>query len=89
MGDRCNATLARTGGGRCRSARAAKSSGETGHGGRRRDSLEFEHKYRSIVIAWAPEDRPTDAQVSPGRGRSRSPRAGSSGRLQPGKNDCR
>ena len=53
------------------------------------DSLEFEHKYRSIVIAWAPEDRPTDAQVSPGRGRSRSPRAGSSGRLQPGKNDCR
>ena len=27
------------------------------------DSLEFEHKYRSIVVAWAPEDRPTDAQV--------------------------
>ena len=27
------------------------------------DSLEFEHKYRSIVIAWAPEDRPTDAQI--------------------------
>ena len=28
------------------------------------DSLEFEHKYRSTVIAWAPEDRPTDAQVN-------------------------
>jgi len=28
------------------------------------DSLEFEHKYRSIVIAWAPEDRPTDAQIN-------------------------
>ena len=27
------------------------------------DSLEFEHKYRSIVIAWAPENRPTDAQI--------------------------
>ena len=27
------------------------------------DSLEFEHKYRSIVIAWAPEDQPTDAQI--------------------------
>ena len=27
------------------------------------DSLEFEHKYTSVVIAWAPEDRPTDAQV--------------------------
>ena len=27
------------------------------------DSLEFEHKYRSVVIAWAPEDRPTDAQI--------------------------
>ena len=25
------------------------------------DSLGFEHKYRSVVIAWAPEDRPTDA----------------------------
>ena len=27
------------------------------------DSLEFEHEYRSVVIAWAPEDRPTDAQI--------------------------
>ena len=26
------------------------------------DALEFEHKYCSIVIAWAPDDRPTDAQ---------------------------
>ena len=27
------------------------------------DSLAFEHKYRSAVITWAPEDRPTDAQI--------------------------
>ena len=27
------------------------------------DSLAFEHKYTSGVIAWAPEDRPTDAQI--------------------------
>ena len=27
------------------------------------DSLEFEYKYTSGVIAWAPEDRPTDAQI--------------------------
>ena len=27
------------------------------------DSLEFEHKYTSGVIAWASEDRPTDAQI--------------------------
>ena len=27
------------------------------------DSLGFEHKYTSLVIAWAPEDRPTDAQI--------------------------
>ena len=27
------------------------------------DSLEFEHKYTSVVIAWAPKDRPTDAQM--------------------------
>ena len=27
------------------------------------DSLEFKHKYTSGVIAWAPEDRPTDAQI--------------------------
>ncbi len=27
------------------------------------DSLAFKHKYTSGVIAWAPEDRPTDAQI--------------------------
>ena len=27
------------------------------------DSLDFEHKYRSLVIAWAPEGRPSDAQI--------------------------
>ena len=27
------------------------------------DSLEFERKYTSVVIAWAPEDQPTDAQI--------------------------
>ena len=27
------------------------------------DTLEFEHKYTAGVIAWAPEDRPTDAQI--------------------------
>ena len=27
------------------------------------DSLEFKRKYTSVVIAWAPEDRPTAAQV--------------------------
>ena len=27
------------------------------------DSRDFEHKYRSLVIAWAPDDRPTDAQI--------------------------
>ena len=27
------------------------------------DSLEFEHKYTSGVIAWAPEDAPTDEQI--------------------------
>ena len=27
------------------------------------DSLEFEHKYTSGVIAWAPEDGPTDEQI--------------------------
>ena len=27
------------------------------------DAFEFEHKYTSGVIAWAPEDRPTDAQI--------------------------
>ena len=28
------------------------------------DALAFEHKYTSGVIAWAPEDTPTDAQIS-------------------------
>ena len=27
------------------------------------DGLEFEHKYTSGVIAWAPEDKPSDAQI--------------------------
>ena len=27
------------------------------------DALEFEHKYRSAVLAWSPEDRPTAAQI--------------------------
>ena len=27
------------------------------------DSLDFERKYRSVVIAWAPEDRPTEEQI--------------------------
>ena len=27
------------------------------------DSLEFERRYTSVVIAWAPDDRPTDEQV--------------------------
>ena len=27
------------------------------------DALAFKHKYTSGVIAWAPEDRPTDAQI--------------------------
>ena len=27
------------------------------------DSLDFERRYRSVVIAWAPEDRPTDEQI--------------------------
>ena len=27
------------------------------------DSLEFEHKYTSGVIAWSPEDAPSDAQI--------------------------
>ena len=28
------------------------------------DALPFEHKYTSGVLAWAPEDTPTDAQIS-------------------------
>lgn len=27
------------------------------------DSLEFQHKYRSAVIAWHPEDKPSDEQI--------------------------
>ena len=27
------------------------------------DSLEFKRKHTSVVIAWAPDDRPTDAQI--------------------------
>ena len=27
------------------------------------DSLDFERKYRSAVIAWAPEDKPADEQI--------------------------
>ena len=27
------------------------------------DSLEFDHKYTSGVIAWAPEDRPSDRDI--------------------------
>ena len=27
------------------------------------DALQFEHKYTSGVIAWAPEDKPSDAQI--------------------------
>ena len=27
------------------------------------DTLDFEHKYRSLVITWAPDDRPADAQI--------------------------
>ncbi len=27
------------------------------------DSLEFEHKYTSGVIAWSPDDRPTGEQI--------------------------
>ncbi len=27
------------------------------------DTLDFERKYRSAVIAWAPEDKPSDEQI--------------------------
>ena len=27
------------------------------------DALQFKHKYTSGVIAWAPEDNPSDAQI--------------------------
>ena len=30
------------------------------------DALEFEHKYTSGVIAWAPEDRPSDQEHQTG-----------------------
>ena len=30
------------------------------------DALEFEHKYTSGVIAWAPEDKPSDAHLPSG-----------------------
>ena len=33
------------------------------------DALQFEHKYTSGVIAWAPEDTPSDTQI----GRSKKP----------------
>ena len=45
------------------------------------DALQFEHKYTSGVIAWAPEDKPSDAQIGrvvdefekpPGRGWNRT-----------------
>ena len=28
------------------------------------DTLQFEHKYTPGVIAWAPEDKPSDAQIN-------------------------
>ena len=40
------------------------------------DSLEFEHKYTSGVIAWSPEDAPSDAQIDRGGGRVREDRLG-------------
>ena len=30
------------------------------------DALQFEHKYTSGVIAWAPEDNPSEAQINRG-----------------------
>ena len=39
------------------------------------DTLAFEHRYTSGVIAWAPEDRPTDEQDRGGPGRLREDRA--------------
>ena len=40
------------------------------------DSLEFERKYTSAVIAWAPEDRPTDEQIRSRPRRVREERRG-------------
>ena len=40
------------------------------------DTLEFEHKYTAGVIAWAPEDRPTDAQIESPSSTSSSRRPG-------------
>ena len=37
--------------------------GNPGHVAVLADSLGFEQKYTSGVIAWAPDDRPTDAQI--------------------------
>ena len=34
------------------------------------DSLDFEHRYTAGVIAWAPEDEPTDEQIEALRRRS-------------------
>ena len=53
------------------------------------DALAFEHKYTSGVIAWAPDDTPTDAQIGavsmPSRGR---PGRGSSPTATPGRPWC-
>ena len=35
------------------------------------DTLQFEHKYTSGVIAWAPEDNPSEAQINRGELSSR------------------
>ena len=40
------------------------------------DTLEFEHRYTSGLIAWAPEDQPTDEQIERGSGRLREDRLG-------------
>ena len=45
------------------------------------DTLEFEHKYTSGVIAWAPEDRPTDAHGVP---QKQSKRSSTSSSRRPG-----
>lgn len=38
--------------------------GNPQHFGQVADSLEFTHRYTSGVIAWSPEDQPSDAQIS-------------------------
>ena len=40
------------------------------------DALEFEQKYTSAVIAWAPEDQPSDSGGRPGSRRVRGQRLG-------------